>query len=42
MGEGLRKLRIAVWGEAPDTPEERKVSIPINGYKSMASKGIGN
>ncbi|RSM09142.1 hypothetical protein CEP52_004237 [Fusarium oligoseptatum] len=25
MGEGLHKLRIAVWGEAPDTPEERKL-----------------
>ena len=25
MGARLHKLRIVVWGEAPDSPEERKV-----------------
>lgn len=25
MGAKLHNLRVAVWGEAPETPEERKV-----------------
>jgi hypothetical protein len=30
MGEKVRKFRVVVWGEAPDTPEERKViSSPL-------------
>jgi hypothetical protein len=27
MGEKLHKLRVVVWGEAPDTPEEQKVFL---------------
>ncbi|GAM41945.1 hypothetical protein TCE0_042f15475 [Talaromyces pinophilus] len=30
MGEKVRKFRVVVWGEAPDTPEERKLLRKID------------
>lgn len=29
MGEKVHKFRVVVWGEAPDTPEERKVMTSL-------------
>lgn len=28
MSSRMHKIRVAVWGEAPESPEERRVSMP--------------